>query len=114
LRGKLRDDLEVNGVTADHAAKRHHAVIRAAFLLGRVERDDDRDGDFERTRHGDALNHRARFLQYLHRAGEQQIGNIVVIARFDDQNARAFGAAFLIFASPWPGHRCTPTRDRAH
>ena len=32
-RGLLRDDLEVDGVAADHAAKRDHAVIGSAFVL---------------------------------------------------------------------------------
>src|SRR5262249_44494533 len=41
-RGFHRDDLEMDGVAADHAAKRNRRVIGLAVLLGGIKR--DRDG----------------------------------------------------------------------
>ena len=40
----------------------------------------------------------ARLLEHLHRAVKQRIGEVVVVARFDDEDARALDVVRLWFA----------------
>ena len=81
-------------------------------MLGGIAGNDDTRRDFERAGHADALDRGAGLVEHLHRTREQEIGDVVVIARLDDQDARAFGVAFLTLASPRPSHRLTPVEGR--
>ena len=98
----------MNGVAADHAAERDDAVIGGAARRG-IERDRNGSRDFERTRHADAIELRARFLQRFGGAGKERIGNVVVKARLDNEDARAFALTFVTLASPRAGHHDTPS-----
>jgi len=70
-----------------------------------VDGDRNRAGYFQRARHADAVDLGAGFLQCLHRAGQERVRDVVVIARLDDENARTLARALTTLASPRPGHR---------
>ena len=82
----------MDGIAADDAAERDGAVIGPAPALRRIGGNRDRGRDFERARHADAVELAPRLLQRFRRAGKERVGNIVVIARLDDENARTLGA----------------------
>ncbi len=104
----------MDGLAADHAAKRDDAVIRAAFAPRRVGRYRDRGRNLKRTRHADALDGRVRLVQCAHRAGQKRIGDLVIKTRLDDQDARAFAVAFRTLCLPRPGHcLCSVMRARS-
>src|SRR6185437_6469158 len=108
----------MDGIAADDTPQRHDPVIGATPSPSSLDRDRDRAGDFERARDGDALYLGAGFFKHFHRAGEQQIGEVVVIACLDNQDARTFGAVFFSFTPARPSHhntplwRCTPRMKR--
>src|SRR4029077_8675778 len=101
----MRHDLEMDGVAADDAAERDGAVVRPAPRTRRVDGDRNGARNFQRARHADALDLGSGFLQRLHGAGEQRIGDVVVIARLNDEDARALAHDLAPLASPRPGHR---------
>src|SRR6185437_15994962 len=98
----------MDGIAADDTPQRHDPVIGATPSPSSLDRDRDRAGDFERARDGDALYLGAGFFKHFHRAGEQQIGEVVVVARLDNQDARTFGAVFFSFTPARPSHHNTP------
>jgi hypothetical protein len=49
-----------------------------------------------------------RCLEHFHSTGKERIGDVVVVARLDDQDTRTLGVAILTLASPRPRHRCAP------
>src|ERR1700677_1141500 len=100
----MGDDLEMDGVAADDTTERDHPVIVPARALCRVERNGDRSRNFEGARHADAVDFGPRFLKHLHCAGKERTGDVVIIARLDDEDARTVGVALLTLASPRSGH----------
>ena len=88
-RGFDRDDFEMDGVAAHHAAERDRRIIRLAVLFGSIERDRDRRRNFQRAGHRDDVVRHAGRLQFGDRAFQQRILNIVIEPRLDDQRARA-------------------------
>ena len=58
----MRNNVEVNGVAANDAAERDHAIIPAARSSRRLHGDRDCGRDFQRSGHGDAIEFRARFF----------------------------------------------------
>ena len=97
----------MDGLAADDAAERDHAVVRRRLAVRGIDRHGDGGGNFQRARHGDAVELGAGFLQRVHGAGQQRVGDVVVKARLDDQDARAFADALATLASPRPGHACS-------
>ena len=65
------------------------AVVGAALGRGRVERDGDGGGDFQRAGRGDHVEGGAGGLEGGAGAGEQHLADRVVIAGLDDEEARA-------------------------
>ena len=87
-------------VAADHAAERHDAVIGLLLRGCRMQRDHDRGRNLERTRNRDEIMARAGILQHALGAAQQQVGNVVVVARLDDENARALDSRLLALGLP--------------
>ena len=86
------DDVVMAGLAADDAAECDHAVIRL-FARGRaVMRDHDGGRDLQRTGHRDHIEDDSGILQHAFRAAQQHVGDVVVEARLDDENARALDA----------------------
>ena len=83
-----RHDVVMAGLAADHAAERDHAVISLALLLGRRERDGDGGGNFQRTRHADAVECGTGRVKRARRALQQHVGNVVIESRLDHEDAR--------------------------
>ncbi len=102
----------MDGVAANDAAERDGAVVAAALALRGIERDRDGAGNFKRPGHADALDLGLGRLERRHRAGQERVGDVVVIARLDDEDAGAVAVAFVTLASPRPGHRSTPIAAR--
>ena len=86
----------MDGIAADHAAERDHAVIGLFLARRGIERHGDRGRDFERARHGDAVVARAGLVQRAGRARQQGVGDIVIKARLDNENARALTLLSLV------------------
>jgi hypothetical protein len=81
-RALAADIVVVRGLAADHAAQSQEAVVAAGG-----ER--DRAGNLERARHDHALRGGAILADLGLGTGDQRVGDLGVIARFDDQDARA-------------------------
>ena len=84
----IRDDLEMIGLAADHAAQGDIAVIarrgrKAAGLLGQG----DGGRDLQRAGHGDDVELDALRAQGILGPFQQGVGQIVIEARLDDQDA---------------------------
>ena len=66
--------------------------------------------DFQRARHGDAVVLRAGFVEHARGARQQRVGDVLVEARLDDQDAQRLsrfvaaldGALVLFWQSFWP------------
>jgi len=76
------------GFTADHAAEGHIAVVarcsgKAAGLLG----DGDGGGDLERAGDGNDVEFGALRAQGVLRPFQQGVGQVVIEARLDDEDA---------------------------
>src|SRR5262249_58152217 len=80
-------------LAANDAAERDRTLVRATGALGGIERNRDGGRHFERARNADALEGRARFLQRACSACEQGVGDVLVEARLDDEDARALEIA---------------------
>jgi len=101
----------MNGVAADHAAERDHAVIGLAAPLGGVERDRNRAGDFQRARNADAVEGNLRGFEHARRAGQQRVGDVVVKPRLDHEESRAHDGNRFALRPARLGHgflRCSP------
>ena len=83
------DIVVVRGLAPDHAAQRHVTVVGLA-LLGRCQR--DRARDLEGARHDDPLRLRAVLRNLLFGALDERIGDVGVVARLHDEDARALDA----------------------
>ena len=95
----------MDGVAADHAAERDHGVIGFPAALGRIQRNRNRRGNFQRAGHGDHFMRHARGLKLRHRALQQRVLDIVIEPRLDDQRARAADIALVLqCCAPRVGH----------
>ena len=90
-----RDDVEMDGLAADHAAERDDAVIGLRRFSRGVDRDGDGRRDFERARHGDAVDLAPASSSTFWRPAQQRVGDVVVEARLDHEDARALGRRLL-------------------
>jgi hypothetical protein len=88
-RGLDGDNLEMDGVAADHATERDGGVIGFSARVGGVERDHNRRRNFQRAGHGDDVMRDAGSLQFGERAFQQRVLDIIVEPCFDNQRARA-------------------------
>ena len=83
------DDVVMPGLAADDAAERDHRVVGLPSVRGRVERDGDGRREFRarrrpsRHRPSPARRRRPRARR------EKLVGDVVVEARLDDEDARA-------------------------
>ncbi len=96
----LRHDLEMQRFAANDATERDRALVRLAGRLGRIDRDRDGGGDFERAGNADPVEGRARFLERACGPLEQGFRNILVEARLHDEDARAFEIACILAGGP--------------
>src|SRR5262249_39801087 len=53
--GLVRNDFEMDGVAANDATERDHAIVAASTSSGRIYGDGDRARDFQGPGHGDAI-----------------------------------------------------------
>ena len=84
----------MDGVAADHAAERDRSVIRLLALLRRLHGNGNSRGNFQRG-----------VLQRAGRSGQERIGDILVEARLDDEDAHIRKVVGVIArASPRLGH----------
>jgi hypothetical protein len=83
------------GVAANDATERDRRIIRSSALGRGIERDHDRRGDFERTRHRQHVATDPCLFEGGKRASQQRIGNMGIEARLDDEAARAFEAGTI-------------------
>ena len=88
-RALARDDVVMAGLAADDAAERHRRIVGRAGRRGRIEGDGDRRRDFEGARHGQDVDARLGRPQRLARAAQELVGDVVVEARLDDEDADA-------------------------
>ena len=77
------------GLAANDAAEGHDGVIGPAGLLGRIERDGDGGRDFERAVEGQHVHDGLRLLDGAFRPAQKLVGDVVVEAGLDDQDAGA-------------------------
>src|SRR5260370_16973799 len=104
----MRNYVEVDGIAANDAAERDDAVISAPAPPSRIEPNCNRARDFERARHGEAIELGPRLFQDFRGARQQRVGNVFIKPPFDNENPRAFVASFLMLASPRSSHGCAP------
>jgi hypothetical protein len=79
----------MQGLAANDAAERDRTLVRLAGALPGVECDGDRGRHLERAWHAHAVEDRAGFAQRARGTREQGVGDILVEARFHDEDARA-------------------------
>src|SRR5262245_16868129 len=87
-----RHDIVMGGLAADDATERHAAAMTAGLSNEAIrKREAEREADFERTGHGDALIGDATRLEFLDGAACKLVGDVLVKASLDDENrARVF------------------------
>ena len=84
----IRHDLEMIGLAANDAAKSHEPVIAGCCrILARIVSHGDGGRDLQGARHGDDVEIYARRAQGILGPVQQGVGQFVVIARLDDQDA---------------------------
>src|SRR5262245_2745217 len=82
-----RDDIVMGGLAADDATERHAAAMTAGLAHEAVgKREAERERDFERTGHGDALKGNAMRLELLDGAACKLVGDVLIEASLDDEN----------------------------
>jgi hypothetical protein len=82
----------VIGLAADDDAERDIAVVaRCGRELAGLVGERDGGGDFQRARDGDDVEGRAARLQRVLGALKQSVGQVVIEARLDDEDAGGFG-----------------------
>src|SRR5258705_13578138 len=92
-------------ITANDAAERHRAFVGLAGALGGVKCDRDRGRDLERARDGEAVVDRAGGVEHRRRTFQEFLGDIVVEARFHNEDAYALEVAWIGgFGSSRLGH----------
>src|SRR5690606_29981658 len=105
-RAFLADVVEMRGFAAYDAAERDVAVEAAAhgIELARVDGVADRRGYFECARHRHLVIGYARGIEHGGRSFQQLVGNVLVVARLDDQYVR-YDFAFRLICHSIPTFR---------
>ena len=92
----IGDDVEMIRLAADHGAERDKAVIVGAAVFGAVQRKGDHCRNFQRAGHSDDVVGGACLVERGLGAVEQGVGEVVVEARFDDQQMGFCGLAMTV------------------